>query len=107
MVWIMRHPQADIDMLGYIPYFLAEDDPRPAREQFDDRYAPGGGWRPLGGFTLDKNGSLLYPGDPPLGCLAQTVLHNNTCKSEIILVYEHAWVAIIQSNGDFEVARMD
>jgi hypothetical protein len=86
--------------LGFLPGFLSEDDPRPAAEQFADHYI--GGWFPLPGCTLGPNLTLLYPGDPALRPRAMTQL-----RHEVIIVYDHDFVAIIQPNREFEVARMD
>jgi hypothetical protein len=43
MIWILKHPRARYDMLGFIPQFLDDADPRPAREQLHSAYAHGGG----------------------------------------------------------------
>lgn len=51
MRWVLFHPKMTPEMLGLIPSFLSESDPRPAREQFDENYQHGGGWRPLPNFT--------------------------------------------------------
>ena len=93
---------ADPEMLGFIPEFLSLNDPRPAREQLDTAYAHGGGWRPMEGWELKANDNLKYPGDPQTRVIAETKL-----RDETIYVYEHAWVAIVQPDGQFEVARMD
>lgn len=95
------HPQG-ADLVGYIPEFLSPDDPRPAKEQFNDAYAHGGGWNPMEGWELLPLRRLKYPGDPPLKPVAELIL-----RDETILVYPHAWVAIVQADGSFEVARMD
>jgi len=102
-VWIKRHPQATPDMLGFIPSFLSEEDLRPAREQLDQNYRHGGGWQPFTGFTMLPNGNLQYPGDPPVQVLAEATMNNK----EVVRFYEHSWVAIVQPDGTFEVARMD
>lgn len=95
------HPQAQADHVGFLPQFLDERDPRPAREQFHANYQHGGGWHPMEGYRFE-NSLLLYPGDPPLVPLARMKL-----RGEMILVYECGIVNIVQPNGDFEVARMD
>lgn len=41
MVWKMLHPRMTYEMLGLLPEFLTEHDPRPAREQFDKNYRHG------------------------------------------------------------------
>src|SRR5215203_2126458 len=101
MKWFLKHPKATPEMLGYIPEFLDEDDPRPAREQFDTNYEHGGGFTPMQGFTMTEN-ALHYPGDPPFELLAETRL-----RDEVIRVFNYAWVAVIQPDGSFIVARMD
>jgi hypothetical protein len=93
-----------LDMVGFIPSFLDEDDPRPAREQLDAHYGHGGGWRPMQGWDYNfHNRTLRYPGDPEMGPIAEMWL-----RKEMILVYPHAWVAIVQPDGvSVEIARMD
>lgn len=102
MLWQQMHRRATTDLLGFIPEFLREDDPRPAREQFHANYRHGGGWRPFKGFTL-VNGDLVYPGDPPARLLWETRLHDK----ETIQVFEHSWVAVFQEDGTYEICRMD
>lgn len=89
-----------IERCGLIPDMLNTNDPRPAREQFCRAY---GGWHPFRGFEfIAADQSITYPGDPSLLPLARGKL-----RDETILIYPHAWVGILQLNGDFEVARMD
>lgn len=93
-----------LELAGYIPGWLDENDPRPAREQLDAAYGHGGGWRPMQGWKLDgKMMRISYPGDPPLRPVAMGSL-----RDERIFVYRHAWVMILQADGTtFEIARMD
>jgi hypothetical protein len=102
MQWVLKHPRMTIDHLGLLPDMISEDDPRPAREQFNTNYAHGGGWHPFKGHTMKADGTITYPGDPPLRVLASTTLRNET-----IHFYEHDWVAIVQPDGSFEICRMD
>lgn len=95
------HPQATPEHLGALPGFLDPADPRPAREQFQARYQ-WGGWSPTPGWRMRADGVLQYPGDDPLPVLAETIL-----GTERVLFYPHAWVAIVQPDGAFEVARLD
>jgi hypothetical protein len=97
--WTRLYP--DID-LGLLEDMLDANDPRPAREQFDAKYRHGGGWRPMPRFKLLDNDCLQYPGDPLFRPLAEARL-----RDELIRFYEHEWVAIIQPDHSFEVARMD
>jgi hypothetical protein len=89
-------------MLGFIPSMLSASDPRPAREQLNAAYGHGGGWDPFVGFEMNPDGSLHYPGDPPVLALAEAKL-----RDETIRFYEYEWVAVIQPDGSFEVCRMD
>lgn len=93
------------DMLGLIPSFLSESDPRPAQEQFNTAYAHGGGWQRFDGFKLTGEAPqwrLKHPGDPAYVAIAFAQL-----REETIIVFEHAWVVILQSDGSWECARMD
>jgi hypothetical protein len=106
----MKHPRAYAltplctpEHVGFLPTFLDEDDPRPAGEQFQERYVYGG-WHPQDGFTesTQQRFWLQYPGDPPLPPIAVMRL-----RDEMIFVYQHAYVAIFQPDGSFEACRMD
>ena len=101
--WMMLHPSMTPERLGLLPGMLDENDPRPAKDQFNENYGHGGGWRPMEGFKLNTmNFVLSYPGDPPLKPLAFCRFH-----SELIAFYDHAWVMIMQPDNSFEVCRMD
>jgi len=100
--WKMLHPKMTMEHLGFIPFWLHENDPRDAREQLNAGYVFGG-WSPFQGWTkLGDDNTLYYPGDPPLKPLAMTEL-----RGELIVFYDHAWVAVIQPDRSFEVCRMD
>lgn len=118
LVFKFLHPQATEDMLGLIPVFFVDRDPRGAVEQINKRYAHGGGWFDLavgeGKFTLDEQGSLLYPEDPPLPALAEAWLHGRDdtvypdgVERERIVIHVHGFVSIHQPDGSFRVARLD
>jgi hypothetical protein len=97
MIFLNGHPE----LWGIIPTFLDEADPRPAKQQFNQRYVSG--WQPFGGFTLDKKTmDLRYPGDPPTRMLGALFF-----RDEVIVLYEHEWVMIISEDGTWEVSRMD
>jgi hypothetical protein len=81
---------------------LWEDDPRSAKEQLNTGYAHGGGWQAFNGFKLNADDSLSYPGDPPQIPIIEFKLRN-----ERVVLYDHAWVAVIQPDRSFEVCRMD
>lgn len=101
MIWTLLHPRMTYAGLGLLPEFLSEADPRPAREQFNEGYRHGGGWRPMSGFRR-VGGTLLYPGDPPLRPLARTQL-----RDELIVLHEYEIVCVVQPDGTFEACRMD
>jgi hypothetical protein len=95
-------PAVAAEAIGIIPYWLDDQDPRPAAEQLDQHYAHGGGWQPFDGFKLQKDGSIKYPGDPalkPIGAVG--------FRKELILFFPFAWVMILQKDGTFEICRMD
>lgn len=91
---------------GYLPFILSNNDPRPASEQLDDRYAHGGGYNPFEGFKLivnkDNSYALQYPNDPPMRELSQAFLHE-----EKLVLFEGSWLAIIQPCGDHVITRVD
>lgn len=101
MIWEFLDPRLPADGLGFIPEFLTPGDPRCAREQIHDRYISG--WQSFDGFHMDKTTyELTYPGDPPMKPLARSWLRN-----ELLLFYDCAWLAIVQPNGSYEIARLD
>jgi len=102
MIYIPLDPRFDMEHLGYLTEFLNEEDPRPAREQYDANYEFGG-WSPMKGWAFDpKTLAITYPGDPPLKPFAFTALHG-----DVIFFYPHAQVMILHKDATFEVARMD
>lgn len=92
------------ELLGLLPFIFREDDPRPAAEQANERYAHGGGWQPFGGFTLGQEDEILYPGDTAFRPFARLRL---PLSSETILVYPYSWVVVKNDDGGWEVCRMD
>lgn len=100
--WEMLHPDMTMDHLGFLPSFLSDADLRPAKEQLNDNYQHGGGWRSLQNFKLKDNNVLVYPGDSPFVPMAQLQF-----RHELIVFYSHDIVAIIQPDRSFEAARMD
>lgn len=101
------------DHLGFIPEFLDPADPRGAVEQIDANYQHGGGWRDMrvgeGGWKLMLGADVLkYPGDAPLHAYAQATLPASALRGvEVIRIYESAFVAVIQADHSFRVARID
>jgi hypothetical protein len=99
----MREP---FDLVGFTPSFLNEASTDDAVTQLDRNYAHGGGWHEFEGFKLvgaDTDApELHYPGDPPTEAVARWVL-----RDERIILFDHAWVAVVQPDGSFRVSRMD
>lgn len=104
-MWKLLHPKMTDEHLGFLPMILRADDPRPAREQIEERYAHGGGYHPYpdGAWTFSGN-SMKFPGDPPLLPLASLAL---PLSHEELFVYDHALVRIQQADGSSRVTRMD
>jgi hypothetical protein len=100
--WRMLHPRMTEEHLGLLPAMLDTLDPASAREQLHRGYSHGGGWRPFKGCKLNDDNSLSYPGDPDTMPMAQAQLGD-----ELIVFYQHAWVAVIQPDRSYEVCRMD
>jgi hypothetical protein len=92
---------SSLEEWGFIPTFLHDDDPRPAKEQFADRYVSG--WNKFEGFTFNRaRGTLKYPGDPEMHPVGVMIFHD-----EFIVLFPSAWVLILQVDHTWEVARMD
>ena len=77
------------------------------KEQIEQNYAHGGGYVTTPGFTLElpnegDTAQLLYPGDPPIAEISRCRI-----DEELVIVFDYAFVAIVQRGGAFEVARMD
>ena len=103
LTWFTKGKDVD---LGLLPSMIDPADKRSAAEQFDANYQHGGGWRPQEGWVrIGDSGVIAYKDsdDPPLAPIAAAKM-----RGEIILVYPYSYVAIIQqSDGSFEVCRMD
>ena len=98
----LLEPGVTLQTLGALPDMLDAADPAPAREQLDRGYRDRGGFRALSGWYLGADDVLHFPGDRPYRPIAETRL-----GSERILVFECNFVAVVQPDRSFEVARMD
>lgn len=96
------HPRCTLEHLGEIPFWLGEG-PKTAKQQLNDGYRFGG-FNPFKGFKLLDDDSLKYPGDPPQKPIAEFIFSDRTEK---VVMYQSAWVAVIQEDRSFEVCRMD
>ncbi len=115
MIWLC--PQG-VAALGVLPMIFDETDPRPAREQVNDRYSHGGGFVPFEGFTLHDEGPLaarmVYrEGEPTESGEAEVVREYARTQlvgpagRETLIVFEGSWVAVVQEDGSYAVCRMD
>jgi hypothetical protein len=109
MVWKF-YGRGTPEHIGYIPEFLHEKDPRPAREQIHENYAHGGGWFPFEGMEFMDGAlpELQYPiegSHERFPAWAETTLHGK----ERVIVFMSAWVAIVpvDDGSGYEVARVD
>lgn len=98
---------ANPEDLGLLPMFLTDENPAGAVEQIDSNYGHGGGWQDFDGFKLTnheegESARLEYPGDPALWPMASTKL-----RDETVILFECSWVAVVQPDGKFRVARID
>jgi hypothetical protein len=102
MRWTFKNLLA-VELTGLLPDIFRSEDPRPAAEQANDRYAHGGGWRPQAKWKISPvTGVASYPGDPDMEPIALGRLRN-----ERVYVYDHGYVCIMQTDGTFEMCRMD
>lgn len=96
----------NMEVVGFIPQFLSESDPRSAVEQIHTGYSHGGGWMDFKGFELAGGGDfdyfLKYPGDPLMRELSRATLRNET-----LVLFDCSWLAVIQADGSYRVARLD
>lgn len=102
--WLIREDK--VDHLGFIPSFITAGDSRPLREQINEAYAHGGGWKSFTGFTLNAaekplRAFLTYPGDPAMREVGRCTIRDETC-----IVFDNAWVVVTGPWG-WEVARID
>lgn len=91
--------------LGLIPEIILLNDPRPVPEQIAERYSHGGGWSPFKGFKMAGEGdnrSMYFPGDPSLKLLASAQM-----RDVELLLFDSAWLAVVEKDGSFVVSRID
>lgn len=102
-MWKMLNDKFKMEYLGALPEIIQSTDPLPVREQIAEHYAHGGGYSPMDGWTLDTaSNNITYPDDEPLIPRASLLV-----RDELVIVYDYAFVAIVQADGSFAVVRMD
>jgi hypothetical protein len=89
------------DHLGRVPLLFNPDCADPAWQQLQDNYP--GGYQPEapGKWTLTGDEHLIHPGLPPCPPSAMAYL-----RSEQLLVYAGGWLAIVQPDGEYTLARV-
>jgi hypothetical protein len=104
---VMFRPFAPEELWGFIPTFLNTEIDKPAAVQINDNYQHGGGWRPIEGFTWNKETVMLsYPGDEPMRPNS-TMVFETPSRVEVLYLYPGALVLILQADGSWEVGRVD
>lgn len=97
---------ANMGWLGLVPMFVNDHDPRPLAEQINERYAHGGGWMPLSGWSYDpQTHAIAYPDD--LESLFPFAEYVHPVTGERLYAYKSSWFAIVQPDDKYEVARLD
>ena len=101
------------DAVGLIPAFFDPSDARDAREQIEDNYAHGGGWRPHPTpehWTFDPQTlTVTYDDKDPYEepeqyhALASAKLPNG----QAIIVFQSAWLLVVDPDGKWQIARVD
>lgn len=89
------------EVWGIIPTFIDPADRRTAKAQIAENYV--GGWSPFKGFRFDPNeNSLTYPEDEPMFPIDARMF-----RDELLMIYDSAWVVILEKDGKWEVSRLD
>lgn len=93
-----------LDVLGLLPEIITDKDSRPVREQIEDRYAHGGGWKPMEGFTFDPmSATLTYKDGEQMLALAYAAVRN-----EVVVLYESAILLVFnRTDNTYDVIRID
>lgn len=98
-----RNRVSIFDLIGFLPEILQDSDPRPAKDQLNERYSHGGGYQPFDGFKLiDDAHTIQYPDDPPYKPLAGSYL---PLSKEHLYLYPNAWLRIVQADGSWTITR--
>jgi hypothetical protein len=101
-------PEARIEeTCGLLPFWFhdwlaAGDERLPLADFIGQVYAHGGGWNPFNEFEIDEDGTMHFPGDPPMIPLMH-MSHGNLS----VFIYEYAMVTVRYPDGTTSTARMD
>ena len=96
---------SDMEVVGLIPAFLDELDPRSAIEQIDQNYQHGGGWRDMDGTIFERESGeyvYCYPDDPPFQELSRAYF-----RDELLVFFDCQLLAVIQKDGSYRISRID
>lgn len=94
-------PEALVKACGVLLEWVDDSDRRPAREQYDHHYNYGPLHESTGG-SITEEGIFMYPQDPP-----QYPMVKGRMRHETIYIYQHAFVAIVNDNGNIFRTRID
>lgn len=97
--------------LFFLRAIFQETDPAKAADQIHLRYAHGGGFHPMDGWTLHDGweapgGTRLTYGSGQDATHAREMARA-TLRDETLVLLDHAFLAIIQKDGAFKVTRVD
>lgn len=87
-----------------ISTFLSVGDMRSAKDQIDESYRQYGGWRPIGGITLQKDRETIRFDDEGDTCRP---IAEATLRDQKLFLYRSDWLAIVNTDGTYEIARID
>lgn len=92
------------ELWGMIPNFIDPASEEPLKDQLDRSYICG--FKHQEGFTLrelsDGTYHALYEGDPP-----QIEVDRWEVCGQLLVLFPYAYVAAIEADGSYAVARMD
>lgn len=100
-VW--RDLNGNVVDAGWLPVIFQLGDPRPAKEQIEERYAHGGGWSPNEKFATLPDGRIQYPEDDPLAPMFWTQIDSG----ETLILFEGSWLRILRPDATSDIVRMD
>lgn len=101
---IHHHPRATMAHWGEIPYWLSDDNLKPAKQQLHEGYRFGG-WQSMkrDSIKMLSGDRYSYPGDPVQSPISEIQMNSG----ERVLLYDNAIVVVFDKNGDWDMCRMD
>lgn len=99
--------------LFFLRGIFQEEDPQSVEEQINTRYAHGGGFDPMEGWTLfegwEKEGDarMSYPGSELEDATEVREIARGQVRGTILVLFDYEFLAIIKPDGAFQVTRVD